>query len=332
VIKGMFVLNRPRNMRAIASLAGVTLVFGSAAMAACSSSLSTGTVCGPGTMLAEGTCVPAMDGSAPDSATIGVDASADASSDSQAALDADSGSAVPDCTQGKGSSMVHIALDGGTSYCIDSTEVTQTQYAEFLGVVGNTPSGQPAQCSANTTYYPDHSGMFTDQCTSAAFSPATDGDLPIVCVDWCDAYAYCAWAGKRLCRGLGGAAVPSNGVSRGNTEFTAACSSGGPNVYPYGDTYTAGDCVDTTFSSGGTLTAAVAVGTAALCQASAPFSGVYDLVGNVSEWIDACDSDDPDTMCAFVGGNFIEPKPYCGTAQGNSQSTTEIYIGFRCCL
>jgi formylglycine-generating enzyme required for sulfatase activity len=131
---------------------------------------------------------------------------------------------------------------------------------------------------------------------------------------------------------LGGAAVASDGVSRSNTEFTSACSSSGPNVYPYGDTYTAGYCVDSSFSSPNTLTAPLAVGTATGCQANAPFAGVYDLVGNVNEWVNACDSDDTHTMCAFVGGSFTDQKPYCGTSEGNYQDTTSIYLGFRCCL
>lgn len=72
--------------------------------------------------------------------------------------------------------------------CIDSTEVTNAQYAAFLAAVGNTPA-QSAPCTGNTSFVP------------AAGWPAASGTASVVEIDWCDAFAFCAWAQKKLCTG-----------------------------------------------------------------------------------------------------------------------------------
>ena len=85
-------------------------------------------------------------------------------------------------------------------YCIDSTEVTRAQYQTWLDT--NPPtSGQGFDCDWNTSYAPDA------DCMNAAEVCSTGCDAhPQVCVDWCDAYAYCRAVGKRLCGKIGGGA------------------------------------------------------------------------------------------------------------------------------
>ena len=99
------------------------------------------------------------------------------------------------CGKGlKGPWMVPMILPTGGSFCADSTEVTRWQYAAFLAA--RYPlSEQPLHCAWNDSYVPWY------------WQEQTRDDLPAVSMDWCDARAYCAWAGKRLCGRVGGGTV-----------------------------------------------------------------------------------------------------------------------------
>src|SRR5258708_37508752 len=86
----------------------------------------------------------------------------------------------PDPTAGP--TMVNIG-----SFCIDSTEVTADQYMQFLTAKGGDVSGQPLACASwNRSFVP-------------VGWPSGAGAQAVSGVNWCMAFMYCAWAGKRLC-------------------------------------------------------------------------------------------------------------------------------------
>ncbi len=66
---------------------------------------------------------------------------------------------------------------------------------------------------------------------------------PLGCVDYCDAEAYCAWAGKRLCGLMGGGPL-EQGSDLLETEWYFACSNGGSTDWPYGNEHIPGRCVE----------------------------------------------------------------------------------------
>ena len=133
--------------------------------------------------------------------------------------------------------------DGGVAYCIDTTEVTNADYQEFLAAAVTPASLQlpmPA-CQGQNDFIPrDGNG------NAVALVPGQE-NFPVDQVNWCDAYAYCTWAGKRLCGQIGGGPL-AEGATEMNAslaQWYAACSRGGSRVYPYGDTF------DTTTCGGG---------------------------------------------------------------------------------
>jgi hypothetical protein len=99
------------------------------------------------------------------------------------------------CVQGAG---VMVWQSGG--YCIDATEVTRTRYAAWLNTGPSTADQDQATCDWNSNFEPDSACM-----EGAEIYNFGDGSYhPQVCVDWCDATAYCAAMGKRLCGKIGG--------------------------------------------------------------------------------------------------------------------------------
>lgn len=223
-------------------------------------------------------------------------------------------------------------------YCIDSTEVTRDQYAAWLATNPALPSIGDANCGWNTTFAPD-----ADCMSSSTVCEGTGcGNHPQSCVNWCDAYAYCAGVGKRLCGNRGGGANSFDSYMNENTsQWYNACASGSAaNNYPYGKTYysatmsgppyySATACNGPELGNGSTT----AVGSLSGCQASGPYAGVYDLSGNVSEWEDSCNSTGQSAFCHFRGGNFFLSGDFlaCNCDIYGERQSTSSGIGFRCC-
>lgn len=208
----------------------------------------------------------------------------------------------------------------GGALPIDPTEVTRSAYDAWLST-NPLSHGQPSYCSWNTDFTP-----------SCSWPPSDSGDYPVVCVDWCDAYAYCRAVGRRLCGNLGGEAAPFNSPGDANqSQWYRACSSNGKFAYPYGDTYSETGC-NTSDAGRGT---AAPVGSFAACHSSEPgYEGVLDLIGNVAEWEDSCDATTGDLdVCLLRGGSFrMGGNAFtCDFPISSGRSSSLSWVGFRCC-
>ena len=144
-------------------------------------------------------------------AEAGVDSGRDAGADVvDGAVDALVEAAGPPCTSDAGSDLVPI----GDGLCIDRREVTVGDYRVFLTSRAGDVSGQRADCAANTDLLP----------MGGLPLPASDA-LPVRYVDFCDALAYCDWAGKRLCGAIDGSRKAFDaGIDPTVSEWFRACS------------------------------------------------------------------------------------------------------------
>jgi hypothetical protein len=215
------------------------------------------------------------------------------------------------------------------SYCVDQLEVTQLSYFEFLQDQGGEISGQSADCAWNLTFIPALSG---EGCSASTFTAAATPQLPVVCVDWCDARAYCEWEGKRLCGAIAGGGN-GWGLPAAETEWFNVCSAGQELAYPYGSSYEVATCNDVAYGTNSTLPP----GTAEDCHGSeAPFDELYDLSGNVSEWVHNCGEvalPGPTLHCVRRGGDYTSQADdsACAEAPTAAPATADATTGIRCC-
>ena len=229
------------------------------------------------------------------------------------------------CDSTRGATMVKVVTSSG-SFCIDTTEVTNAQYNAFLD---DAPpfNPQPAGCEGHDTWGDKVFGK---------------DDVVHDVVTWCDAFAYCKWAGKRLCGRIGdGARV--RWIDAGDpaqNEWVAACNSGSTsNVYPYGATY------DPRVCNSGEGVGGADVGPPTLhppksssgCHGfGAPYDAIFDMAGNIAEWENTChDVKDFGLECATRGGfagSGEEPfEEQCSGYDGMDAPVQWPVAGIRCC-
>jgi len=236
-----------------------------------------------------------------------------------------------------GAEMVSVPIPSGATgspgtYCIDRTEVTNMQYADWLAKNPST-AGQPPYCTWNSTYAPQQVAG-TENCAnlSLIYDPTNHPLNPVACIDWCDAFAYCKSVGKRLCGAFGGGGVPQGeGANSKTDEWVNACSAGGKMAYPYGAAYDGARCVGLDYGQVGSIGVATAVN----CIGGYP--NIHDMSGNVAEWDDACNTSTGSSDLCLVRGGYFDSSDSpgnsaaCAATPSTTRSRISRQIGFRCC-
>lgn len=205
-------------------------------------------------------------------------------------------------------------------FCIDRTEVTNDDFAAWLNQAKVQPpfDGRVNEDKVFLGYltYPA-SGI---EFSGAAYKPRSGmSHRPVVLVTWDAAAKYCKEVGKEL-------------PSQAQWLYTAT-EGDSARKYPWGSAEPPcdkavfgrlkknnGECV-------GMRPGPEDVGTAA--QDRTP-SGVLDLFGNVSEWVDTKTGINQVVPHRLVGGNWAIPAKYWRQALDNDGSDARSDRGFRC--
>ena len=179
---------------------------------------------------------------------------------------------------------------------IQATEATVKEFKDCIAAKKCDPGSADSSCNASD----DKRGAF-----------------PINCIDHDGAAALCGYLGGRLCN---------------SKEWLAACRGTEQRAFPYGPEFQPSRCHVGSYDSpgpGGRST--IAAGSITQCEGGLP--GLYDMSGNVSEWVADCKGD----YCKFRGAAYVGNEPVehfagCGDAcSGNDKTLRSGTVGVRCC-
>jgi formylglycine-generating enzyme required for sulfatase activity len=186
---------------------------------------------------------------------------------------------------------------GGLPFSVSATEITVAQFRACVEAGG---------CDDATTNPACNYGK-----------PGHDAH-PVNCVNYHGAEQYCAHVGGRVCT---------------QEEWLAACGGIQGHAYPYGDAVDLAACnvQSQTQTVAGRARGTVPVGSLPQCEGG--LAGLFDMAGNVAEWVDSCKDD----YCKFRGAGYLSNAPVdifagcSGICSGNDRSFKSGVVGIRCC-
>lgn len=209
------------------------------------------------------------------------------------------------------------------AFAIGRTEVTTGEFRAFVKATGHTPEANA--CTENGTY--PNAKSWEDP----GFGRPSRDNEPVVCVSWRDAEAYAAWLSKKTGKSY---RLPTE------AEWEYAAKAGAKTKWSWGDD-------DRLACQYGNIADAAEVDTGAqpedYCKDGyvgvAPVAsfkpnawGVYDMVGNVWEWVKDCSSlpyaaDAPTDGSAYLGGECKKRSVRSGSWRSRLSRNRPVFRG-----
>ncbi len=237
----------------------------------------------------------------------------------------------------KGAAMVRVTWPDGRAFCVDQRAATQAEFAAFVADVrpaakmAGPPLSHPMGETCAAWVDPVVPASKLDQFPTCGkyYDPVATPDRPMVCLDWCAAYAFCAWSGKRLC-GHSGGVVDFDRVPEGS-ELNFVCTNGGKDEYQV-DPALHPECTTSVAAYDLGFPPAECVGS------SPPFDQISPVTGAISVVADECYvvesmpqgivSRSP--VCRSYGGVSSKGTRNCAVSAGIARRESSLQ-GVRCC-
>ncbi|MFP4521548.1 MAG: SUMF1/EgtB/PvdO family nonheme iron enzyme [Fibrobacterota bacterium] len=198
-----------------------------------------------------------------------------------------------------------VRIDNGETTIYYSAVDSAGNRSELDSITYSIRKDYRGKCPPEMAYVETDEGGF---CMDRYEWPNKADSLPESFVSLYQAMDSCRSIGKRLCKG---------------EEWSYACSGGGDNKYPYGDTYSSRKCN----TSAGGISAA---GDYHECRSR---FGIYDLSGNLREWTSSRSPENKRFYKVYGGYYNASSKSSCTFSQYSFYpANSDITVGFRCCL
>jgi hypothetical protein len=245
----------------------------------------------------------------------------------------------------RGTEGILVTPPLGPAFCIEPTEVTVAQYYELYESASFplSPDPTPPDCGPETnpvTIPTNTRDWFAPSPTTVSYyaNNPQERDRPIQGIHWCQAQAYCVWAGKHLCRAGDGLSRIDHEVEGWNlsTQWYYACRGAADLAYGYAQSYASGVCNDDNPTPDNNAETSPVTQPAG-CVSTWPSGVIFNMSGNVQEFEDNCDP--VSGLCVMRGGALsLRDEGDLLTCAGPSSPKADWHrmtrldlTGIRCC-